>query len=241
MFFTMLTIDDVMRFDANDFRFELEPHLVMTDERVERRQYPRFDGRTVAVPAIKYRDVGTGLLELDGRVDGGVLPTDDRHTLPIERMRLFEIVGDVRQLFTGHVKPTRASVIARRQDDIVGLALFGTVPVVSGPHDETVLGSLDRLDRLERMDIEPSPADDFPIVDECVLPAWLQIFTDERDIPDFKQIGRREERLMGRIPIDGIDDIAALDNRARDADAFQFDRSRQPARSGADDDSVFIQ
>jgi len=32
MFFTMLTIDDMMRFDPNDLRFELESHLVVTDE-----------------------------------------------------------------------------------------------------------------------------------------------------------------------------------------------------------------
>ena len=57
--------------------------------------------------AVDDRHLRAGTIELERRLRGRVLPADDHDLLPEERVRLCEVVRDVRQILARHAEPIR--------------------------------------------------------------------------------------------------------------------------------------
>ena len=88
-----------------------ESHFVVANQRAHFRQQPELDDlRIEIVAAITDRHVGAGALAAHGRFDRRVAPADDQQSLAEVRVRIAEVVADVRQVLAGTLRRRGACI-----------------------------------------------------------------------------------------------------------------------------------
>ena len=222
---------DVVRFDRGDLTVQEQSDVPALDRSVQPLLVARLDAREVP-SAIGQRDLVARLLaQPDGRFDRTVAATDDQDVRVLVRLRVHQVIGDLRQFFARDVQLARCPAAAEGQADVA--RQVRTLAVVDAVDVIALL-----LEPLER---NPGPDGKLVLLDD-LGPDLQQLLLGVRRLREpavQRQIhGLGHDQLPPRILGHGAAELLLVDRQEVQTLRASFQGARDPGRARADDQQV---
>ncbi|MEX2583331.1 MAG: hypothetical protein WD766_08650 [Gemmatimonadota bacterium] len=208
------------------------------DPIVDIRLHPRFHPAVQLLEQVDDRDPRPLAPARESRVRGRVPTADDDHVLVEVRVRLGEVVLDLRKVGPGNAERARIVVVAGSDDDVTGVEI-PTYPLATDRVADECLGPpVDPGDFVILHDVEVMVADDATIVAERLPARRLIARRGERDAADFQLLRAAEVRRIRGVLHHRLGHRAAIDEDAAQPVLLRGHPDGDPARPRPDDDQV---
>ena len=169
------------------------------------------------------------------RLHGGVFPADDQHIAAEIGVRVLEIVGNVRQFFTGNMEPSRVIRPAGGQHELVHAVSFLPAARVGG-QNERIGDPIDADNRLVGPHVQVELLDDAAQVGEILLARGLGLVGRlQGDAGDGDPLVAAEEARLRREPGNRMSDLPRVEVQIIDRRFLQRDGQFNADRPGPDD------
>src|SRR5262249_15456601 len=142
----------------------------------------------------------------------GILGTDHDDVRIVVRVRLFVVVHHLGQILAWNTKVVREIVIAGGDDEFASPVSLHVIDTIARRHLEVPVGARYLLNSLILANLQPIVRSNLAVVLKRLRSRRLLISgSGKRYIADFQQLRRREERHVGGIVKQRIDDATLVD------------------------------
>ena len=144
----------------------------------------------------------------------------------------------MRQFFSGHIQEIRQIVVAGGDDDFAAAVFFARS--VRSLRDNGVLAvaALDAIHAFKEPDIQRIVLRRFSVILERLVPRRLLRGANERQIPDFQQLGSGEKHHVHRVMKQRVAQATLVDHQGPHARAARFDGASEAGGTRADADQI---
>lgn len=231
---------DLTRLEARDAGVEQGANFPGEDAVFDVGAHPVLERLSKLGAAVDESDAGAGAEEVERNFGCGILGADDDHVLVPVGMRLGEIVGDVREIFTGDANEVWTIVVAGGENDFFCAVLVRRADIVAGADDEDAVVAADRLDCLVEANGNFVMFDGAAIVFQRLDARGLASGDGHGQVANFHALGRGEKGHVDRIVEERVAKAALIDHQRAHARALGFDGAGEAGRAGADADDVVV-
>src|SRR5580692_7927512 len=183
-------------------------------------------------------DVRAGAEKIERGFSCGIPASDDYDFLIPVRVRLGEIVRDVREVFAGNPKVIRMIVKSRGYYDFSCAVLLRLPKAIGGVHSEGVVAACDAVHFFVLMNFDFEMFDGAPVIFQSFGASGLEVGDGHRQVADFHAFGRGEKSHVGRIVEQRVTEAAFIEDKRGEALEFGFDGTGQAGGAGANADDV---